>query len=71
VRASKKRASRCRRIAALISQAMLAHGTLCTSLVCLQSMQHWLSILQSMQTMAVHFEQSDARADAGCKLPLP
>ena len=69
-RASKMRASRCRRVAALISQAMLAYGTLCTSLVCLQSMQRWLSMLQSMQTMAVRSEQSNARADAGCTLPL-
>ena len=64
-RMSKKGTSRCRRVAALISQAMLAYGTLCTTLVCLQSM------LQCMQTMAVHFEQSNARADAGCTLPLP
>ena len=71
-RASKKGASRCRRVAALISQAMLAYGTLCTSLVCLQSMQRWLSMLQYMQTMAVRFSRrSDARADAGCTLPLP
>ena len=70
-RASKKRASRCRQVAALISQAMLAYGTLCTSLVCLQSMQRWLSMLECMQTMAVHFEQNNARADAGCTLPLP
>ena len=70
-RASKKRTSRCRRIAAPISQAMLPYGTLCTSLVCLQSMQRWLSMQQCMQTVAVHFEQSNALADAGCTLPLP
>jgi hypothetical protein len=40
-------------------------------MVCLQSMQRWLSMLECMQTMAVHFEQSNARANAGCTLPLP
>ena len=67
---SKKGTSRCRRVAALISQAMLAYGTLCTTLVCLQSMQRWLNMLQCIQTMAMHFEQSNARADALCKCAL-